>query len=124
MRRSFSFGSLLIGLSLLGGSACAHPGNAATVANTNSTAMATPAAHAAQSPNFIRIEGADLRAKLDAAGSRGRAGRTPYWSAYSFDVRPGVAVDPQGGEFHGSMNSSGGTTVFVGTSRGMTVETR
>jgi HEAT repeat protein len=121
MRRSFSFGSLLIGLALLGGSACAHPGHAAVVANTISPA---PEAAAAQSSSFIQVEGADLRAKLDAASGRARAARTPYWSAYSFDVRPGVAVDPQGGEFHGSMNTSGGTTVFVGTSRGMTVETR
>jgi HEAT repeat protein len=125
MRRSFSFGSLLISLSLLGGSACAHSGNAAAVATTNSpTAETAAAAAAAQGSSFIQIEGADLRAKLDAASGRARAARTPYWSAYSFDVRPGVAVDPTGGEFHGSMNSSGGTTVFVGTSRGMTVETR
>ncbi|HEY9405733.1 MAG TPA: HEAT repeat domain-containing protein, partial [Pyrinomonadaceae bacterium] len=73
---------------------------------------------------FITVEGADLRAKLDAAATRARSARTPYWSAYSFDVRPGVAVDPGGGQFHGSMNTSGGTTVFVGTSNGMTVETR
>jgi len=126
MRRSFSFGSLLIGLALLGGSACAHSGNAAAVAATNQPATETSAASsaAAQTSSFIQIEGADLRAKLDAASSRARSGRTPYWSAYSFDVRPGVAVDPGGGEFHGSMNSSGGTTVFVGTSNGMTVETR
>jgi HEAT repeat protein len=77
-----------------------------------------------QSASFITVEGADLKARLDAANSRARSSRTPYWSAYSFDVRSGVAVDPGGGEFHGSMNQSGGTTVFVGTSRGMTVETR
>ncbi|HEX8128331.1 MAG TPA: HEAT repeat domain-containing protein [Pyrinomonadaceae bacterium] len=129
MRRSFSFGSLLIGLALLGGAAsasCARPGNAAAaLAPTNSPAPEMNAATvAAQSSTFIQVEGADLRAKLDAAANRARAGRTPYWSAYSFDVRPGVAVDPGGGEFHGSMNTSGGTTVFVGTSNGMTVETR
>ncbi|HZG53869.1 MAG TPA: HEAT repeat domain-containing protein [Pyrinomonadaceae bacterium] len=130
MRSSFSFASLLIGLVLLGGSACAHPGNAAAVTATNPSASAAQTsaagvvAAAQQTVNFIQVEGADLRAKLDAAAGRARAARTPYWSAYSFDVRPGVAVDPSGGEFHGSMNTSGGTTVFVGTSRGMTVETR
>ncbi len=126
MRRSFSFGSLLVGLALLGNSAsCAHPGNAAAVAATNRAATETSAAPvAAQSASFIPVEGADLRAKLDAASARARSARTPYWSAYSFDVRPGVAVDPNGGEFRGSMNTSGGTTVFVGTSNGMTVETR
>ncbi|MCA1567505.1 MAG: HEAT repeat domain-containing protein [Acidobacteria bacterium] len=127
MRRSFTFGSLLIGLSLFGNSACAHPGNAAAAAaatNRAAAGTAAAAAVAAQSSSFIPVEGADLRAKLDAASTRSRSARTPYWSAYSFDVRPGVAVDPNGGEFHGSMNTSGGTTVFVGTSNGMTVETR
>jgi HEAT repeat protein len=124
MRKSFSFGSLLMSLAVLGGSACAHAGNASSGAPANSPATETTAAAAAQSSSFIQVEGADLRAKLEAASSRGRAGRTPYWSAYSFEVRPGVAVDPGGGEFQGSMNTSGGTTVFVGTSKGMTVETR
>ena len=49
----------------------------------------------------------------------------PYWSAYTFDVRPGVAVDPAIREFHGTMNTMGDTTVFVGTTAaGVTVETR
>ncbi|HEX8456771.1 MAG TPA: HEAT repeat domain-containing protein [Pyrinomonadaceae bacterium] len=130
MRRSFSLGALLAGLVLLGGSACAHPGNAAFAGANHATAAtetnaSAQANAAAQSASFIQVEGADLRAKLEAAASRARAGgRTPYWSAYSFDVRPGVAIDPQGGEFHGSMNTVGNTTVFVGTSNGMTVETR
>jgi HEAT repeat protein len=108
---------------LLGNSACAHPGSAAATAATANPAAGAVAAPA-QSSSFIQVEGADLRARLDAAAARARSARTPYWSAYSFDVRPGVAVDPNGGEFHGTMNTSGGTTVFVGTSNGMTVETR
>src|SRR3954469_8749197 len=48
--------------------------------------------------SFTPVEGADLMAKLDAAQARGRARQTPYWSAYTFDVRPGIAIDP---EFHG-----------------------
>jgi HEAT repeat protein len=128
MHRSFSFSSLLVGLALLGGSACAHAGDAKPFQASAASTVETPASPAAtaQSSSFIQIEGADLRAKLDAATARARTGsaRTPYWSAYSFDVRPGIAVDPGGGEFHGSMNTSGGTTVFVGSSRGMTVETR
>ncbi|HEX8421989.1 MAG TPA: HEAT repeat domain-containing protein [Pyrinomonadaceae bacterium] len=126
MRRSFSFSSLLVGLALLGGSACAHAGSAKSFEAPASGASATQAssAAAAQSSTFIQVEGADLKAKLDAAASRARSTRTPYWSAYAFDVRPGVAVDPGMGEFHGSMNTSGGTTVFVGSSNGMTVETR
>src|SRR5690349_5045726 len=75
--------------------------------------------------SFTAVEGADLMAKLEAAQARGRAKTTPYWSAYTFDVRPGVAIDPVIREFHGSMNTMGDTTVFVGTTPdGLPVETR
>lgn len=74
---------------------------------------------------FTAVEGADLMTKLEAAHTRARSRQTPYWSAYTFDVRPGVAVDPTIREFHGSMNTFGDTTVFVGTTQsGQTVETR
>jgi len=75
--------------------------------------------------SFTTVEGADLMSKLDAAQARGRTGRTPYWSAYTFDVRPGVAIDPEIQEFRGNMNTFGDTTVFVGTTAdGRSVETR
>ncbi len=78
--------------------------------------------------NFIAVEGADLSARMDAAQKRARSASTstPFWTAYAFDVRPGIAVDPQAHEFHGSINylGSGGTNVFIGTSNGRTVETR
>lgn len=77
--------------------------------------------------SFIQVEGADLNAKLEAAERAARASsqKSPYWTAYSFDVRPGVAVDPVGGEFHGTMDNVGGVAVFIGsTSSGMTAETR
>jgi HEAT repeat protein len=75
--------------------------------------------------SFTAVEGADLMTKLDAAQARGRTKQTPYWSAYTFDVRPGVAVDPAIREFRGNMNTLGDTMVFVGTdASGMTVETR
>src|SRR5689334_25430959 len=75
--------------------------------------------------SFTAVDGADLMAKLEAAQARGRTKATPYWSAYTFDVRPGVAIDPAIREFHGSMNTMGDTTVFVGTTAdGMPVETR
>lgn len=75
--------------------------------------------------SFTPVEGADLMAKLDAAHARARTRNTPYWSAYTFDVRPGVAVDPAVREFNGSMNTIGDTSVFIGTTAGgMTVETR
>ena len=105
-------------------------------ASGNHSTAVTPVAVAAaddlqtQSPNttiqgFTAVEGADLMARLDAAQARARSRQTPYWSAYTFDVRPGVAVDPAIREFHGTMNTMGDTVVFVGTtSAGVTVETR
>jgi HEAT repeat protein len=80
-----------------------------------------------QAPSFIKVEGADLKEKLDGALKKARAAspaKALFWTAYSFDVRSGVAVDPTVREFHGSMDNSGNTTVFVGTANGMTVETR
>src|ERR1043166_5134924 len=75
--------------------------------------------------SFTAVEGADLMTKLEAAQARARTKATPYWSAYTFDVRPGVAIDPAIHEFHGNMNTIGDTTVFVGTTAdGMPVETR
>ena len=75
--------------------------------------------------SFTTVEGADLMTKLDAAQARGRTRQTPYWSAYTFDVRPGVAIDPAVREFRGSINQIGDTTVFVGTTPdGLPVETR
>ena len=75
--------------------------------------------------SFNAVEGADLMAKLDSARERAKAKQSPYWSAYAFDVRSGVAIDPAIREFHGSINTMGDTTVFVGTTAdGMTVETR
>lgn len=121
MRYSMLFFIAVIGIACAGG---------------NHSAVVTPVAAAAeddlktQSPDttiqgFTPVEGADLMARLEAAQTRARSRQTPYWSAYTFDVRPGVAVDPAIREFHGTMNTMGDTTVFVGTtSAGVTVETR
>jgi HEAT repeat protein len=82
--------------------------------------------NAAQTNSFIAVEGADLNARLDAALRKARAAsmQTPFWSAYSFDVRSGVAIDPGLREFRGSMSNAGDINIFIGTSNGMTVETR
>src|SRR5690349_9867213 len=75
--------------------------------------------------SFTAVDGADLMARLEAAQSRARTKQTPYWSAYTFDVRPGVAVDPNIRDFNGTINTMGDTTVFIGTNAaGVTVETR
>src|ERR1044071_4814620 len=114
--------SLLLIFALIG-IACAS-GTPATVAAAGDDDLQT------QSPtttvqSFTAVEGADLMAKLDAAQARARARQTPYWSAYTFDVRSGVAVDPAIRDFNGTINTMGDTTVFIGTTpSGMTVETR
>lgn len=73
----------------------------------------------AQPQGFISVAGTSLRAKLDTAEKLGRAGQTRFWTAYSFDVRPGVAVDVE-------WRSEGNTTVVDGTSVsvGSKIETR
>jgi HEAT repeat protein len=84
-----------------------------------------PAAQA-QRERFITVEGADLRSKIETAKGMARRAspQTRFWIAYSFDVRPNVAVDPEAGEFRGSMNNYGDMTIFVGKSNGVNVETR
>ncbi|MBV9927247.1 MAG: HEAT repeat domain-containing protein [Acidobacteria bacterium] len=84
------------------------------------------AAAATTQQNFIPVAGADLKSKLDAAVRQGRADAksSPFWIAYTFDVRPGIAIDPDFEQFNGSMNTFGGTTVFKGKVNGVTVETR
>lgn len=124
MRRTTSFVSLAFAFALAATCACARTGAATVAAPAN---VADQTRKGVTPASFIQVEGADLNARLDAAAKRARADnrQTPYWTAYAFDVRPGVAVDPEGGEFHGSMNGFGGIYIFSGTNAaGITVETR
>src|SRR5499433_2068221 len=112
--------SLLLVFALVG-IACAS-GTPTTVAAADDLQTQSPTTTV---QSFTAVEGADLMARLEAAQARARSKQTPYWSAYTFDVRPGVAVDPAIREFNGSINTMGDTTVFVGTTAsGTTVETR
>ena len=127
MRKTTATVSLLAALAFTG-AACARGHGAALSAESVEAATAEQSPQTArQAPPFVNVEGADLNARLEAALRQARASspRTPFWTAYTFDVRPGVAVDPGGGEFHGSMNTMGGIHVFVGTTRaGTAAETR
>jgi HEAT repeat protein len=118
MHQQISTLALLFSL-MLTNPACVA-GNVAVQAGSTQTQAATPR------QNFIPVEGADLKSKLDAAVKQGRAASkpSPFWVAYTFDVRPGVAIDPDIEQFSGSMNSFGGTTVFQGKVNGVTIETR
>jgi HEAT repeat protein len=56
--------------------------------------LAPAAAARQQDTRFTPVEGASLPTRLEAArGRAAAAGQSRYWTAYSFDVRPGVAVD-------------------------------
>jgi HEAT repeats len=74
----------------------------------------------AQREGFIPIEGTNLRSKLDLAVRQGRAKQTQFWTAYSFDVRPGVAVDVEVDHGNGSTTIVNGTSISVGSN----IETR
>jgi len=116
--------SLILLLVAIVGVACADRAATATAIGVKDDDIQTQSATTTVQ-SFTAVEGADLMARLEAAQTRARARQTPYWSAYTFDVRSGVAVDPAIRDFNGSINNFGDTTVFVGTtSSGMTVETR
>ncbi len=78
-----------------------------------------------QQGGFINVDGPNINARMEAALRQARSGsnQKPFWTAYSFDVRPGVAVDMDHSNFKG-MTYSSGTSVSIGTSDGRAVETR
>jgi HEAT repeat protein len=74
----------------------------------------------AQREGFIPVEGSSLRSKLDAATSQGRAKQSKFWAAYSFDVRPGVAIDYEFNYGRGNTTIVNGSSISMGSK----VETR
>jgi HEAT repeat protein len=90
------------------------------------SALSAGGAALAQREGFIKVEGADLRARSEAAIRQARASSqpTPFWTAYAFDVRPGVAVDARLQDFRGTTNQISDTSISIGTSFGTAVETR
>lgn len=75
---------------------------------------------------FRPVEGSSLADKLEVAARRAGSDspQTPFWTAYTFDVRPGVAVDAKLSDFNGSIEIFAGTQVFIGTENGAPAETR
>lgn len=73
----------------------------------------------AQTPttSFTTIEGASLKAKLDAATQQGRSRGGRFWVAYGFDVRPSVATDTD-------FNVSGNSVWINGVNVNSNMETR
>src|SRR5688500_11242487 len=115
--------SVLCLLSVAGIACASHTTDLTAIAEARDDLQTQSPATTLQS--FTPVEGADLMSKLNAAQTRGRAGQRLYWSAYTFDVRPGVGIDPAIRDFNGSMHTIGDTAVFFGTTPGgMTIETR
>jgi len=67
-----------------------------------------------QRPGFVAVEGANLSARMDAAVRLGRVAQARYWTAYAFDVRPGVSVDV---DWDGKRTSSDGVNISFDSTR-------
>ena len=80
----------------------------------NAVDKTVPSIEPVQRPGFIAVEGATLRSRLDGARRLGRAAATRYWTAYAFDVRPGVSVDL---EWNGNGRFSDGTNISFDSKR-------
>lgn len=57
--------------------------------------LVVPVVARAQNRSFIPVEGASLAAKIETAMRQAKTGAPTmrFWTAYAFDVRPGVAID-------------------------------
>jgi HEAT repeat protein len=110
--------------------ACAQPGHA-DYANQIGSIKASQAAAAPipmyrqpfeaisgpapiQRPGFVAVEGANLSGRMDAAVKLGRAAGARYWTAYAFDVRPGVSVDV---DWNGKWTSVDGVNISTDSTR-------
>jgi HEAT repeat protein len=67
-----------------------------------------------QRPGFVPVEGANLNSRMDAAVKLGRAAGARYWTAYAFDVRPGVSVDA---DWNSKVTSMDGVNISFDSTR-------
>ena len=75
---------------------------------------AVPGLGPVQRPGFVAVEGANLSGRMDAAVRLGRAAQARYWTAYAFDVRPGVSVDA---DWNGKRTSVDGVNISFDSMR-------
>ncbi|MCI0659720.1 MAG: HEAT repeat domain-containing protein [Acidobacteria bacterium] len=73
---------------------------------------------AVQSKDFINVDGPDLKSRIGAAIKQGSARQDRFWTAYTFDVRPGVAFDAL------IIGSGGSRTIINGSMVSSRYETR
>ncbi len=86
----------------------------APVAIDHQLSEAVSSVEPVQRPGFVAVEGANLRNRMDAAVRLGRAASARFWTAYAFDVRPGVSVDF---EWSGRRTSVNGTNISFDSTR-------
>jgi hypothetical protein len=81
--------------------------------------VSTGAGVSGQTKNFVPVDGASLKAKIDNAVTQGRAGAPVgrFWVGYQFEVRPGVAIDFE-------VVDSGGGVYFSIDGTSMTFDSR
>jgi HEAT repeat protein len=92
--------------------ACAEAGPVNAISAPNSS---FPTPHSpAQRPGFIPVDGPNLRSRIDSAIRLGRAAQARFWTAYAFDVRPGVSVDV---EWEGKKTFVDGTSISFDSTR-------
>src|SRR5688572_24551003 len=100
--------------------ACAQAGSvniaqaAATFSNRSQPFESVPVPAPIQRPGFVAVEGANLSGRMDAAVRLGRAAQARYWTAYAFDVRPGVSVDV---DWNGKRTSMDGVNISLDSTR-------
>jgi HEAT repeat protein len=75
---------------------------------------ALPGPGTIQRQGFVAVEGANLNGRMDAAVRLGSAARARYWTAYAFDVRPGVSVDA---DWNGKRTSVDGVNISFDSMR-------
>ncbi len=89
--------------------------------------LITPRGVTGQQQRFQNVEGPNLKAKIEAAQRQARSASQPkFWTAYAFDVRPGVAVDyyGEGRTFRGHTTNDSGVSISIGETDGTRLETR
>src|ERR687887_1149531 len=101
--------------------ACAQTGSvkmaqaaAAPIPGYSQPPEAVPGHASTQRPGFVAVEGANLNSRMDAAIKLGRAAGARYWTAYAFDVRPGVSVDA---DWNGKATSMDDVNISIDSTR-------
>jgi HEAT repeat protein len=106
--------AILTSLVIFGLAQIADPGIKIGHQNTSAAAVIGVVEEVQQHPNFIPVQGASLSGKIETAVRQARAAnpQSRFWTAWAFDVRPGVAVDYEWRSKDGRIRSDGWNVSF------------